>query len=77
VEYVASIFRVEDLRVVLLVVCFMLISCLAYSSILKVEATWSNEMSVEFQWITWCYIPETSFRKSTDLNFKVENWKKQ
>jgi hypothetical protein len=38
----------------LLDVCFMLVSCLAYSLILKMEATCSSETSVGFQWITWC-----------------------
>jgi hypothetical protein len=37
---------------------FMLISCLAYSSTLKMEVTCSSEMSVEFQQTTGRYIPE-------------------
>jgi hypothetical protein len=37
---------------------FMLVSCFAYSSTLKMEAKFSNEMSAEFQWAMWCYIPE-------------------
>jgi hypothetical protein len=36
----------------------LLVSCLAYSSILKMEATCSPEMSVDFQRITWRYIPD-------------------
>jgi hypothetical protein len=36
----------------------MLVSCLAYSSTLKMEATCSSETSVNFQHITCRYIPE-------------------
>jgi hypothetical protein len=35
----------------------MVISGLAYSSALKLEETYSSE-TVDFQWTTWCYIPE-------------------
>jgi hypothetical protein len=42
----------------LLVACFMLVSCLAYSSTLKMEVTCSSESSVDFQRITWRYIAE-------------------
>jgi hypothetical protein len=42
----------------LLATCFMLVSCLAYSSILKMEATCSPETSVDFQQTTLRYIPE-------------------
>jgi hypothetical protein len=37
---------------------FMLVSCLAYFSTLKMEATCFSEASVEFQRTTWRYIPE-------------------
>jgi hypothetical protein len=37
--------------------CFMLASCFAYSSTLKMEATCSSETSVDFLWTTWFYIP--------------------
>jgi hypothetical protein len=37
---------------------FMLVSCLAQSSILKIEATCSSENSVNFQRTMLCYIPE-------------------
>jgi hypothetical protein len=37
---------------------FTLVSCSAYSSTLKMEATCSSEMSVSFQRTTWRYIPE-------------------
>jgi hypothetical protein len=38
--------------------CFMLVSCLAYFSTLEMEAVFSSKMSVGFDQITWCYIPE-------------------
>jgi hypothetical protein len=38
--------------------CFMLVSCLAYSSTLKMEVTCSSGMSVDFHHNTWRYIPE-------------------
>jgi hypothetical protein len=37
--------------------CFMVLSCFAYSSTLKMEAR-SSETMVEFQWTIWCYIKE-------------------
>jgi hypothetical protein len=37
---------------------FMLVSCLAYSSTVKIEATCSSETSVEFHRTTRRYIPE-------------------
>jgi hypothetical protein len=36
----------------------MLVSCLAHSSILKVEVTCSSETSADYQWTTWPYISE-------------------
>jgi hypothetical protein len=47
------------LRVALLAACFMLVSCLAYSSTLKMAAICSNETSVEYQ---WCYILELALK---------------
>jgi hypothetical protein len=47
-------------RLLCLPPAFTLVSCSAYFSTLKVEATCSSEMSVDFQWTTWCYIPEDS-----------------
>jgi hypothetical protein len=41
----------------LFAVCFMLVFCLVYSSILKMKATCSSEMSIDFQQTTWWYIP--------------------
>jgi hypothetical protein len=38
--------------------CFTVVSCLTYSSTLKIEATCSSETSVDFQLTTRCYIPE-------------------
>jgi hypothetical protein len=43
-----------------LATCFMLVSCLAYSSTLKIEDTYSAETSAEFQRTTQRYIPEDS-----------------
>jgi hypothetical protein len=39
---------------------FMLVSCSASSSTLKMEAICFSEMSVGFQWTTRCYVPEDS-----------------
>lgn len=38
-------------RIFLLTIIFMLVSWLAYSSTLKLEATWSSELSVDFKGI--------------------------
>jgi hypothetical protein len=60
--------------------CFILVSCFIYSSILKIEATCSSKMSVEFQQNTRRYIPEDrtlhnekchSFRKFLTYHFTV------
>jgi hypothetical protein len=42
----------------LLATCFTLVSCLAYSSTLMMEATCFPETSTDFQRITLRYIPE-------------------
>jgi hypothetical protein len=42
----------------LLAACFMIVSCLAYSSILKMEAICSSETLVDFHPTTRRYIPE-------------------
>jgi hypothetical protein len=36
---------------------FTLVSSSAYSSTLKMEAIYSSEMSVDFQWTTWRRVP--------------------
>jgi hypothetical protein len=51
--------------------CFMLVSCSAYSSTLKMETILSSEMVVDFQWTTQHYIPEDS----TFHNHHCENLK--
>jgi hypothetical protein len=51
--------------------CLMLVSCLAYFSTVKVEATCSSETSVNFQHITCRYIPEDrTLRKYCYENLK-------
>jgi hypothetical protein len=51
---------------------FMLVSCVAYSSILQMEATCSSETSVDFQPTTGRYIPEhrTSYKNSCDFDIR-------
>jgi hypothetical protein len=53
----------------LLATCFMLVSFLAYSSTVNMEATCSSETSVEFQRTTRRYIPE-----DRDLHVSIR-WK--
>jgi hypothetical protein len=67
-EYFASVFRVEEHE--LLTARFLLVSCLAYSSTLKMEATCSFEMSVDFQRITWRYFPELWETKRSEWGFQ-------
>jgi hypothetical protein len=62
--HVASIFRVEGKprkELTLVAVRFELIYCLAYSSVLKMEPTYSSETSVNFHLTTRHYIPEDIF----------------
>jgi hypothetical protein len=42
----------------MLAACFMLVFCLAYSSTLKMKATYSSKSSFDFQQTTWHFIPE-------------------
>jgi hypothetical protein len=42
----------------LLAACFMLISCLAYSSTVNMKARCFSKTLVDFQWTTWRCIPE-------------------
>jgi hypothetical protein len=53
--------------------CFTLVSCLAYSSILKMETIFSSETSVHFQRTTRRYVPEDR----TLHNHRCENLKFQ
>jgi hypothetical protein len=36
----------------------MLVSCLAHSSTMKMEATYPSETLIDFKWTTLCYIPD-------------------
>jgi hypothetical protein len=56
----------------LLAKCFMLISCLAYSSTMMMEATYYSDMSVHFQRTTRLYIPEDRTFKELVTGFFVE-----
>jgi hypothetical protein len=38
----------------------MQVSCLAYSSTPKMDATYSSDISIDFQWTTCHYIPENT-----------------
>jgi hypothetical protein len=51
-------FQERQARRDLLAAFFMLVSCMAYSLTLKMEAIHSSEMLLEFHWITWRYISE-------------------
>jgi hypothetical protein len=44
--------------------CGLLLSCLAYSSTLQMELTYSSEKSVVFQWTTWHHIAENGTLES-------------
>jgi hypothetical protein len=48
--------------------CFMLVSCLDYSSTLRMVATFPSEMLVKFQRITWRYILEDVTLQTTILS---------
>jgi hypothetical protein len=68
-ERIASISRVEELAEqetgrLCLPPDFTLVSCLAYSSALKMEATCSSEAPVDFQWTTRRCIPEDRILQS-------------
>jgi hypothetical protein len=59
----------------LLTTCFMLVSCLAYSSTLKIEATCSPETLVDFQCITQRYIPECiTFHNYVNVDCQFVSW---
>lgn len=50
--------EVDNKQWTLLVICFTLVYCLAYSYTLMMEATYSFETSVDFQPTIWSIIPE-------------------
>jgi hypothetical protein len=51
----------------LLAAWFTLVSCLAYSLTLKIEAICSSKMSVDFPWTTQHYIPEDRKNSSVTI----------
>jgi hypothetical protein len=53
----------------LLLICVMLVSCVAHYLTLKMNATCCSENSVGFQQTAWCYIPEDRDRH----NHRCEN----
>jgi hypothetical protein len=52
---------------------FTQVSCLAYSSTLKMEATCSSETSLDFHWTTRRYIPEDRNHHSHDCENLVKH----
>jgi hypothetical protein len=49
----------------------MLVSCLAYSSTLKMEAIFSSKTSLDLQRTTWCYVAEdTKLHKHSCENLR-------
>jgi hypothetical protein len=69
--YISNISSLCLLHPALLATCFMLVSYLPYSSILKMEATCSSKRSVDFQRTTRRCIPEDG----TVHNDSCENFK--
>jgi hypothetical protein len=63
--------RIYGKRVVLRATCLMQFHCLAYSSTLKMEAIYSSEYSVVFQWIKQCYIPEDTSLQIPSFCYKI------
>jgi hypothetical protein len=54
--------------------CFMLVSCLAYSSTLKMEAMWSSEMLGDFQQTRHCISEDRALHaKSCQENILVSD----
>jgi hypothetical protein len=49
--------RTAGLGRTLFVACFMLVTCLAFSSTLKMQAIYSSETIADLQRTTWHYIP--------------------
>jgi hypothetical protein len=54
-----------------LVTCFMLVSCLFYSSTLKMEATGSSVTSTDFQLIIRRFIPEDGTLRLYNFLFRT------
>jgi hypothetical protein len=57
---ISQVINLKEVRIgmAVLVTCLMLVSCVAYSSNLKMEATCPSEKSVDFQQTTRRYISE-------------------
>jgi hypothetical protein len=47
--------------------CFLLVTCFAYISTLKMEAVWASETSVNFDQATWHHIPGDSVLETDGL----------
>jgi hypothetical protein len=64
-------------RGALIATCFTLIYCLAYSSIMKIEATCSSETSLDFQriHILRAGIAQSVYRLATDWTTRVSEFK--
>jgi hypothetical protein len=82
-KHIASTFSVEkkakeetSLKQVASRTSFMLVSCLAYFSNLKMEATCSSETSVDFQRTTRRYVPEDK-ALGMQSSWWNENWQRR
>jgi hypothetical protein len=59
--------------------CFMLVSCLAYSSTPNTKATCSSKLAVDFQWTTQHYIPEERILHNLNVlytPYSVQEWER-
>jgi hypothetical protein len=65
----SSILRAMIQHSPLLAISFMLVSSLAYSTTLKMDAKYSSEMSVAFHWTTWHYRTLLSFFQNVTYMF--------
>jgi hypothetical protein len=52
----------------LLAACLMMVSCVAYSSTLKMETLCSSETSVDFHRTTWLYIIDEKKNNPSNYN---------
>jgi hypothetical protein len=51
------------------------VSGLTYSSTLRMEATYSSETSIDFQWTTWCYIlDDTTLHLTLNVGGHIPEW---